>query len=445
MRVGPDGILNVVAGNGLIWYSGDGGPAVNASLYIPTALALDRSGAIYIADSLGAVRKVSADGVITSIAGLLGYAGFGGDGGPATQALFRAPYGIAVDGDGSIYVADTLNYRIRKITPDGIVRTIAGIGTLGLSGDGGPATAAQLLGPTRLAIDRKGNLYFVDLADTALQITGVVRKIDTNGVITTVAGGGTKADDGIQATQSSLIALAVALDPSGNLYIADRQTSSIRKVDTSGIVTTIGGNGVSGFGGDNGPALKARFSFNEFPALTLDSSGNLYVGDEGNGRVRKIEAGGNVTTVAGNGLFRFTGNGGPATSATIYLPWSLAQDTVGNLFVAEPSYGRIRRVGLDQTTSVYAGNGTLGYSGDGGPATSASLSNPQGLSIAPDGSLILADASNCAIRRIDRSGVISTIAGTGKCGYGGDNGPAASALLNIPNAVAVDTAGNIDH
>ena len=443
MRVGRDGIINVVAGNGLTSISGDGGPAVNASLYLPTAMALDGSGNIYIIDSIGTIRKVTPDGTITSIAGVLGGSGFAGDGGPANQALFDFAVGILVDNSGSIYISDTYNFRIRKITPDGIIQTIAGTGVQGSSGDGGPATAAQLIGPTRLALDGKGNLYFVDAADIAQHIRGVVRKIDANGVITLVAGGGTQSGDGIPATQSSLVALALAFDPAGNLYIADRQTSSVRKMDLSGTISTVAGSGVAGFAGDNGPALKARFSFNEYPSLAVDAQGNIFVGDEGNGRVRKIDTSGTVTTFAGNGLFRFSGNGGPATSATIYLPWGLAQDAAGNTYVSEPSYGRIRRIAPDHTISVFAGNGSLGYSGDEGPAINGSLSVPQGLAVGPDGSVYVGDESNCVIRKIDPAGIIHTVAGNGKCGYSGDGGPATSAQLNIPSTVAVDGAGNL--
>jgi uncharacterized protein (TIGR03437 family) len=443
MRVGADGIINVVAGNGVVsrFLTGDGGPAVNASIYVPTAMALDRSGNIYVADSIGTIRKVTADGIIRTIAG--GGSGFGGDGGPATAASFNAPYGLAVADDGSIFVADTFNFRIWKITPDGVVRTLAGNGTSAWKGDGGPATAAQLLGPARIALDGKGNIYFVDGANTPEKIIGLVRKIDAQGIITTVAGGGNTAGDGVAATKSSLVALAVAVDPRGGLVIADRTTSSVRKIDQAGIVTTIAGNGVSGFSGDNGPALKARFSFNASPSLVVDASGNIYVGDEGNGRVRKVDTAGNVNTVAGNGLFRFAGNGGPATSATLYLPWGLAQDQSGNIFVSEPTYGRIRRIAPDHTISVYAGGGSLGYAGDGGPATKALLNQPQGLAVAPDGSLIVADLANCVVRRIDTSGIITTIAGTGQCGYGGDAGPATKAMLNEPSGVAVDDAGNL--
>lgn len=359
MRVEPSGQITVIAGNGLVSNTGDGGPAVNASLYIPVAMAVDRAGAVYVVDSIGTIRKVTADGVIRTIAGATGDIGFAGDGGPALNAKFNIAYGIAVDAAGNIYVSDSDNYRIRKITTDGIIRTIAGTGVAGYSGDGGPATAARLLGPSRIALDGKGNIYFVDLSSAPLR--GLIRKIDANGVITTVAGGGTRSGDGIPATQSSLIALAVAVDTAGNIYLADRQTSSVRKVDVAGTLTTVAGSGVSGFGGDGGPALKAKFAFNGYPALAVDPSGNIFVGDEGNGRVRRIDHSGTVTTYAGNGLFHFTGNGGPATSATLYLPSGLAQDQAGNLYVSEPTYGRIRRIQKDGTISVYAGNGTTGF------------------------------------------------------------------------------------
>ena len=441
MRVEPGGQITVIAGNGLVSDSGDGGPAVNASLYLPVAMAVDRGGAVYVVDSIGTIRKITTDGVIHTIAGSTGDTGFGGDGGPALNAKFDVPYGIAVDAAGNVYIADTDNHRIRKITTDGIIRTIAGTGVAGLSGDGGPATAARLLGPTRLALDGKGNIFFVDLSSSPLR--GVVRKIDANGIITTVAGGGTRTVEGIPAAQSSLIALAVAVDAAGNLYVADRKTSNVLKVDASGILTTVAGSGVSGFGGDGGPALKAKFAFNGFPSLAVDPAGNIFVGDEGNGRVRKIDRAGTVTTYAGNGLFHFTGNGGPATSATLYLPSGLAQDQAGNIYVSEPTYGRIRRIQKDGTISVFAGNGTTGYSGDGGPATSASLSQPQGMAVAADGSLIFADTANCVVRRIDTRGVITTLVGTGQCGFSGDGGPATKAQLNGPGAVDVDGAGNL--
>ncbi len=442
LRISPAGIITVIAGTGLVADSGNGGPALNASLLIPMAVAVDRTGAGYVADGT-TIRKIFPNGIIRTIAGLISESAFSGDGGPALNARFGTPSGLVVGPDGSIYIADNGNVRIRKITPDGNVRTIAGSGVPGFSGDGGPALSARLLGPGRITLDSRGNIFFVD-ASTDFGLRGVIRKIDTNGVITTVAGGGTRTGDNIPATQSSLVALAVAVDSSGNIFLADRVGSTVRRVDAvSGLLTTVAGDGTAGFAGDGGSALRARFSFNASPALAVDATGNIFVGDEGNGRVRKIDRAGIVTTFAGNGLFRFSGNGGPATSATLYLPTALAQDGAGNTFVSERTYGRIRRIAPDGTISVYAGNGTSGYSGDGGPATRASLNQPLGISVGPDGAMIFADSANCVLRRIETSGNISTIAGTGVCGTAGDGGPATRAQLFGPAGVYVDGAGNI--
>lgn len=443
LRISRDGTIRVVAGNGLVSGSGDGGPAINASLYTPVALALDREGSLYILDSVGTLRKVTPDGIIRTISGEVGESGFSGDGGLAINARFNNPSALAIGPDGSIYISDSDNQRIRKIGPDGMIRTIAGTGKFGYSGDGGPATSADLIGPGRIAVDNRGNVYFADAASEGDTVIGVVRRIDANGIITRVAGAGNRTGDNIPAVQSSLIALAVAADAAGNLYIADRTTAAIRKVDSSGVVTTIAGSGVAGFSGDGGRALSARLSLGSAPSIAIHPDGSIYFADEGNGRIRRIDSAQNISTVAGNGLFRFSGNGGPATSATLYLPTGLAQDAAGNLYVSEATAGRIRKITRDGVITLFAGNGTSGYAGDGGPAVNASLNVPQGLAVAPDGSLIVADSGNCVLRRINTDGIISTVAGTGLCGFAGDGGPATRALLNNPGGVVVDPVGDI--
>ena len=444
MRVGSDGIITVVAGNGLPSWGGDGGPAVNASFAWPAAVAVDSQGNFFIADrgSTGYIRKVTPDGIIRTIAGDV-TDGPLGNGGLANEAGIGIISGLAVDATGTIYFSDATNLQIRKITPDGVIHVVAGKGEWGRGGDGGPATAAQLLGPTRLTVDPKGNIYFVDTAITEQGEVGLVRKIDTNGVIQTIAGGGTSAGDGIAATKSSLRALAVAVDSSGNVFIADVQTFSVRKVNAAGIVSTVAGSGVAGFSGDGGPGLKARFGFGSVPALALDKQGNLYVADDGNARVRKLDPAGLITTVAGNGLFRNAGNGGPAISASLFTPSRLAQDQAGNIYFSESAYHRIRRIAPDKTITMFAGGASSGYDGDGGPATKALLNNPRGLAIAQDGSLLVADTFNCVVRRIDKAGVITTLAGNGTCGYAGDNGPPLKASLNGPDGIAVDKNGDV--
>jgi uncharacterized protein (TIGR03437 family) len=437
MRVGTDGIVNVIAGNGFSFISGNGGLAVNAGLLDPVALAMDPAGNVYIAEFGGDIRQVTPAGIINRIAGT-GIHGYGGDNGPALSAELNEPSGLAVDSAGNLYIADTNNNRIRKVDPSGNITSIAGTGQAGFSGDGGPAINAQLNEPTRLALDAAGDLYVVDIDNFR------VRKIDVHGIITTVAGGGRLTGGGVLATAAALEPVAIALDSAGTLYIADRLSFGILEVNALGKIQTLaGGSGKAGFDGDGGSALAAHFQLGIFPALAIDSSGNILVADEGNGRIRKITTNGVVNTVAGNGLFRFSGDGGPATSATLYLPVSVLEDSSGNIIFTEPGVNRIRRVAPDGTISVYAGNGTEGYSGDGGPATAASLGDPNYLAPGPNGSLYFTDNFNCVVRYITTSGVIGTYAGSGACGEGGDGGPASKASFNGLSGLDFDSSGDL--
>lgn len=437
MRVGTDGIVNVVAGNGFSFSSGNGGLAVNAGLQDPISVAVDSAGDIYIGEFAGNVRKVTPDGIINTIAGI-GSRGFGGDNGPAVSAQLNEPYGLLADSSGNLYIADTENNRIRKINGQGIITTIAGTGTAGFSGDGGSAINAQLNTPTRLALDSAGDLYFVDEGNYR------VRKIAANGTITSVAGGGHFVGTGVTPTSAALIPEAIALNAAGTLFIADRLSYGILEINSQGKLQTVGGgSGKAGFSGDGGSALSALFQLGIYPALAVDSSGNLLVADEGNGRIRKITSDGAVNTVAGDGLFRFSGDGGPATSATLYLPVGVVEDSSGSVFFAEPGVQRIRRVSPNGTISVYAGNGTDGYSGDGGPATSAALGDPDYLAFGPNGDLYFTDDFNCVVRYIATDGVINTYAGTGNCGDGGDGGPASQASFNGLAGLDFDSAGDL--
>jgi uncharacterized protein (TIGR03437 family) len=437
MRVGTDGIINVIAGNGFSLVSGNGGLAVNAGLLNPIALARDTAGNIYISEFSGDIREVTTDGIINRIAGT-GVHGFGGDNGPAVNAQLNEAYGLAVDSAGNLYIADSQNNRIRKVDPAGVITTIAGTGQPGFSGDGGPAINAQLNDPTRLALDAAGDVYFVDIGNYR------VRKIGVNGTITTVAGGGHFTGGGVVPTSAALIPVAIAVGATGTLYIADKLSFGILEVNALGkLQYDAGGSGKAGFDGDGGSALAAHFQLGIFPALAVDSSGNILVADEGNGRIRKITTNGIVNTIAGNGLFRFSGDGGPATSATLYLPNSVVEDNSGNIFFTEPGVERIRRVTPDGTISVYAGNGAEGYSGDGGPATSASLGDPNYLALGPNGNLYFTDNFNCVVRVITTSGVISTYTGTGECGEAGDGGPASKASFNGVAGLAFDSAGDL--
>ncbi len=440
-KIAPSGVLTVVAGNGVRGVSGDGGLAIRGSLNYPKDVALDAAGNLYIAHN-NRVRRVTAGGIITTYAGS-GVFGFSGDGGPATAANFNDPYGVAVDAAGNLYISDTFNHRIRKVSPGGIISTFAGTGTGGFSGDGGPATSAMLYEPRGLALDPGGNLYVADTRNNR------VRVISSGGVITTVAGNGVAsvAGDGGSALSASLNPpWDVALDGLGNLYIS--HFNRVRKVTPNGTITTVAGSGFTGFSGDGGPARSAALDAPQ--GIAVDAAGALYIADSGNERVRKVAPDGTITTVAGNGSFRFSGDGGPATSASLYLsnlvttiPNGLAVDAAGNLLIADVLGERVRKVSPNGLITTVAGTGIRGYSGDGGPATNASLNNPSGLAVAADGTLYIADLTNQRIRKITPDGTISTVAGRGVAGFSGDGGPATGASINGPLGLALDASGNL--
>ncbi|HEV8145301.1 MAG TPA: hypothetical protein VGP79_02920 [Bryobacteraceae bacterium] len=435
VKVGPDGIANVVAGNGLLGLSGNNGLAVNASLGQPISVAVDASGNIYIGEYSGLILKVTSDGIIRTFAGT-GVNGFSGDNGPALQAQIGQVYGMVFDSAGNLYFSELDNHRIRRITPGGIITTVAGTGVAGFSGDGGPATAAKLDQPSRLAIDGNNALYIVDLN------SHLVRKI-VNGTITTIAGNGTGQGEDIPAATAALAPLAVTVGPTGIVYITDFLTSGIRRIDTNGRIRTIAGSAGSGFSGDGGPALSAKFNFTLYPSLAIDSTGALLVGDNQNGRVRRITADQRVATVAGNGLYRFSGNGGPATSASLNFPLGIATDSAGNIYIAETLQMRVRKITPDGTISVVAGNGIQGYTGDGGPAVNASLSYPSSVALDAQGNLYVADTVNSVIRKIDTRGIISTFAGTGFTDYNGEGLAPTSTNLSGPGAIAFTPSGEM--
>src|SRR6202167_848290 len=293
------GVVSIYAGNGLSTGGGDGGLAVGAALDYPAGLAFDAAGNLYIVDAYASnVRKVGPNGIITTVAGDQGAGGFAGGGGAATKALLTNPSGIAVDKSGNLYIADTGNNRIRMVAASsGIISTIAGSSTTGLTGDGGPAVNATFTLPGGLAIDASGNLYIAD------QNNWVIRRI-SGGIITTVAGTGKPgySGDNGQATKAMLRGpQGVAVDASGNLYIADTGNQRIRYVNVSGAITTIAGTGVNGFSGDGGAATAATFST---PVeVAVDASGNVYVADLYNNRIRRFVPGGAIATFAGTPPF----------------------------------------------------------------------------------------------------------------------------------------------
>ena len=431
-KVDATGTITTIAGTGEYGFGGDGGPASQAQLFYPRGVAVDGPGNVYIAAG-SRIRKVDSTGTITTIAGRGGF--FGGDGGPAVEAQFHYPSGMAVDVAGNLYIADTGNHRIRKVDATGTITTIAG---RTFSGDGGPASQAQLSEPEGVAADRAGNVYIADSNNHR------IRKVDATGTITTIAGTGESgfSGDGGPASQAQLsLPRGVAVDGLGNLYIADRSNSRIRKVDLTGTITTIAGSGAYGFGGDGGPASQAQLS--EPYGVAVGGLGNLYIGDRNNQRIRKVDLTGTITTIAGTGERGFGGDGGPASQAQLSEPEGVAVDEAGNLYIADSFNYRIRKVDATGTITTIAGTGERGFGGDGGPASQAQLSNPGGVAVDGLGNLYIVDSFNNRIRKVDATGTITTIAGSGERGFAGDSGPAVEAALDLPVDAAVDRAGYV--
>ncbi len=361
--------------------------------------------------------------------------GFAGDGGAAIKAMIHQASGVAADPSGNFYIADTLNNRIRKIT-SGTISTIVGNGVFSYSGDGGAATSAQLSGPGAVAVDANGNLF---IADT---VNNVVREVTSKGVISTIAGNGTlgSGGDNAQAVAAQLGApQGVAVDASGNVYVADTANARVRKI-SNGIITTYAGNGTQGYSGDGGPASAA--TLNTPVGLAVDKSGNLYIADSGNNVVRKVSNGGTITTVAGKGTQGYSGNGGPATAAQLNVPQGVAVDGSGNIYIADTLNNVIREVTANGVIQTVAGTGTPGFSGDGGIAMAATFGSPASVALDSAGNFYVSD-SGSRIRKIFTSGIINTIAGISTRGYSGDGGSAANAQLNYPAGLAVDASGNI--
>ena len=421
-KVAPGGVISTVAGSGVPNFSGDGGAAVNAALNSPLGIAVDAAGNLFIADSgNNRIRKVAPGGSIATVAGN-GNGGFSGDAGLATSASLNNPYAVAADAAGNLFIADADNSRIRKVAPDGVVVTVAGNRGYRFEGDGTAATGAVLNAPVALALDTAGNLFIADSGNNR------IRKVSPDGIIATVA--------------ASLAAPSgVAVDAAGNLLIADRFNNLVRKVTPGGIITTAAGAGDSGFSGDGGPATSAMLSLPS--GVTVDAAGNLFIADQANERIRKVTPGGTITTVAGNGREGFSGDGGPATSASLSLPSGVAIDAAGNLFIADTNNNRIRKVTPGGTITTVAGNGIRSFSGDGGPATSASISLVYEVAVDAAGNLFIPDSQNERIRKVTPGGIITTVAGNGEGGFSGDGGPATGASLGSPYGAAVDAAGNL--
>jgi len=337
--------VTTVAGNGAASFGGDNGQATSAGLNRPRGVAFDASGNMYIADEMNhRIRRVTTGGVITTFAGN-GTGGFSGDGGAAVNAQLNQPEDVFVDASGTVYIADSSNHRIRRVTSGGTISTVAGTGAFGFNGDSQTAVNAQLNRPVGITMDASGNLYIADASNHR------IRKIATNGTISTVAGNGVQgySGNGGSATSASLrFPVGIALDSGSNLYIADAGNHVVREVTPGGIIFNAAGNGAGAgtdsgsFSGDGGAAVSA--GLNTPRDVVVDSAGNLFIADSANYRVRKVTPSGSISTVAGTGFDGFSGDGGLALAATFNLPWAVAMNASGSLFVGDMFNNRIRRI-----------------------------------------------------------------------------------------------------
>jgi uncharacterized protein (TIGR03437 family) len=487
------GIVSAVAGNGsAAGDSGDGGAALNAGVYAPSFLAVDTSGNMFISErNTCVVRKVDhATLKISTYAGTAGVCGYSGDNGPVASAKLNSNRGIAFDPSGNLYIADASNNVVRKVSTAGTITTFAGTGTSGYSGDGGAATLAMLSGLRDVATDAVGNVY--------ITANGRIRRVDNTGTISTYAGTGNASpyNDGQSAVSTNLSQIiGLVCDAAGNLYFNDAGFNRVRKLDHTALtISTIAGNGTTGNSGDNGPATSASFlslrgiavdnTTNVYVAdysantvrkitpgavgtittyagslgpdsvapasafltgpvgLAFDGAGEMFVGEYNARRVRKVDtAFTNLNSVAGTTLTGNTGDNGPALTATFQAISGMAADSSGNYFVADPAACVVRKV-TGTTISTVAGTGTCGYSNDGQLATTAQIGSPAGLAIDTFGTLYIADSFNNRVRAVS-GGIITTIAGTGTAGFSPDGTPANTAQVSNPNDVKVAPNGDI--
>jgi uncharacterized protein (TIGR03437 family) len=446
---------------------GDGGAAVAAQLSQPEGLALDGAGNLYIADpDSHRVRRVTPGGIITTVAGI-GHAGFRGDAGPAAQARLNAPYGVAADAQGNIYIADTYNHRIRRVTPAGEIRTIAGTGAKGSSGDSGLASAASLATPRNVALDAAGNLYISEFDGHR------VRRISPDGIIATVAGTGVAGfnADGIATAAQISSPAGLAADPAGAIYITDVANARVRRLRDGMLITVYGplrtangsrypaapaGVACDRWGNvfvaerETGMVLRLMPSGDVVPVaapngllwsprdVTADATGLLYV--SGDRRVRKLVPNGGLINFAGDGTFGFGGDHGPAAEARFHHPRGIARDRNGELYIADAGNQRVRHVDGAGFVQTVAGGGTAAQ--DGAIALHAALKEPTAVGFDSAGNLLIGDTGTHRLRRLTGN-VIAAVAGNGQIGMGLNAGPALSISLKQPGKFALDRAGSI--
>lgn len=429
-RVSASGTLTAIAGNGLPGYSGDGGPATEASLLSPRGCGVDSGGNVYIADTdNNRIRKVDVvNGTISTVAGN-GLEGFSGDGRATAVRLF-SPRDIVFDSADNMYIADTRNHRVRRLTPSGALVSVAGTGKEGYGGDGRPATEADLHTPDGIFLDGSGVLYIADTFNHR------IRRVAANGTISTVLG-----PEAGRGTERLSYPKDIAVGAGGVLYVVDPGNNVIRRVAADGTVSVFAGNGQRAFAGDGGPAAAATLG--NPVGILLDRAGNIVIADTENLRIRRVGTDGIIQTIAGNGNYRIAPEGSAAVRSYLSIPHSVAIGPDGNLYVADSQNHRVVRVGKDGAMTTVVGTGRFGYSGDGGQATRASIYYPKGVAVDRAGNLYVSDTLNSVIRKVTPQGIISTFAGTGKPGFTGDGAAATSADLNYPTGVSVDTSGNV--
>ena len=450
-KIDTAGVITTIAGTGERGYAGDGGPATQAefdsprgigvnwlgevfvadygndvvrkidvlgrvftirtsrALFNPYGLALDLFGNVLVAESHvrnHLVRRIDFRGNVTTLVGGLGQRGGFAGGSSAVEARLYYPSGVAADLAGNVYVADTFNHRVRKIGPTGTIATIAGTGERGFSGDGGPAVDAQLWGPNGLLVDLAGNVYISDSGNHR------VRKVDSSGMIETIAGQGEPGilGNGGPATEARLqFPRGLAMDASGSLFLVDSGYDIVRKISPSGTIEPFAGSGEQFDKGDGGPASMAQFGYPD--DIAADAAGNVYVLDSN--QVRRVDPNGMIAAIAGTGEYGHSGDGGPAIAAELRNPTELELDAAGNLYLAERFGHRVRKIDVAGTIATIAGTGERGFSGDGGAATAAQLSSPRSIAVDSVGNVYVADEINHRVRKIDTSGVITTFVGTG--------------------------------
>ena len=412
-KVDPDGFITTFAGTGVAGFDGDGGPAADAHLNLPYGLAADRHGNLYIAD-LGnnRIRRIGADGIITTIAGT-GERGLAGDNCPALSAQLASPRNLALDASGNVYFSEFEGHRVRKILPDGRIVTIAGTGSAGFRGDGGPAAIAQLAFPAGIAIDLSGSLYIADSQNQR------IRKVAPGGLIATVVGG--------SSGTVLYTPLAVAVDSLGTILIGDG-SNTVRARTLTGNWSTVAGTGAPGFSGDGGAAVTSPLD--PVRDLALDSSARLYIAT--GVRVRRVDRAGAIDTVAGDGYVRYIGDGASALAAQLSSPSAVALDYSGNLYIADTGTQRVRQVAPNGAIRTLAGTGLPSASG---------LNMPMGVAVDAAGVVLIADSYNHRIRAVTSDGAVSTLAGTGSSGTGAGSAVWTQTALRGPRGVCADRKG----